>query len=84
MPDRFVVRSTKGARINPAAASSGGGGRRPLPHSYYVLDSAICYELVAAFEAHTHGNRFRQRSDADRREAAESVAAELNVWAATA
>jgi hypothetical protein len=84
MPDRFVVRSTKGVHINPAAASSGGGGQRPLPHSYYVLDSAICYELVAAFEAHTHGNRFRQRSDENRREAAESVAAELNEWAETA
>jgi hypothetical protein len=84
MTDRFVVRSTKGARINPAAGHSAGGGQRPLPHSYYVLDSAICFHLVAAFEAHTHGNRFRQRSDEDRREAAETAAAELNAWAVTA
>jgi hypothetical protein len=84
MTGRFVVRSTKGVRINPAAASSGGGGQRPLPYSYYVLDSAMCFNLVAAFEAHTHGNRFRQRSDADRKEAAEAAAAELNAWAATA
>jgi hypothetical protein len=83
MRDRFVVRSTKGVHINPAAASSGGGGQRPLPYSYYVLDSAICFNLVAEFEAHTHGNRFRQRSDEDRRQAAESAAAVLNDWAAT-
>jgi hypothetical protein len=83
MRDRFVVRSTRGARINPAAGHSAGGGRRPLPHSYYVLDSVVCFNVMAAFEAHTHGNRFRQRSDQDRKEAAETVA-ELNEWAATA
>jgi hypothetical protein len=55
-----------------------------LPHSYYVLDSVVCFNVMAAFEAHTHGNRFRQRSDQDRKEAAETVAAELNEWAATA
>jgi hypothetical protein len=82
--DRFVVRSTKGVRINPAASHSAGGGRRALPHSYYVLDSAMCFNLVAAFEAHTHGNRFQQRGDEDRREAAEAAAAELNEWAVTA
>jgi hypothetical protein len=82
--DRFVVRSTKGVRINPAAGHSAGGGQRSLPHSYYVLDSAMCFKLIAAFEAHTHGNRFRQRSDEDRKEAAEAAAAELNEWAATA
>jgi hypothetical protein len=84
MRDRFVVRSTKGVRINPAAGHSAGGGQRPLPHSYYVLDSAICFNLVASFEAHTHGNRFQQRNDKDRREAAEAAAAELNAWAETA
>jgi hypothetical protein len=84
MPDRFVVRSTQGSHINQASGSNSGGGSRPLPHSYYVLDSAYTFRVVASFEAHTRGDRFRQPSDQERREAAEAAAAELNAWAATA
>ena len=64
---RFVVRSVTGY---PASEYRPRGGPRT---DYYVMDSLVCYRVVASFPSRGHA----KRSD-KRREKAERLAATLN------
>jgi hypothetical protein len=47
--ERYRVSSVLGYTIHPNLHGAGGGSHRTPSRSYSVLDSAVCYRIVAEF-----------------------------------
>jgi hypothetical protein len=80
--ERYIARSVTGFPITPTTIENGRNTRTKPSTLWYVLDSAYCYRIVAAFTKNV-GSRNKVRPEAAAHLLAARLNAEENEWRAS-